>query len=150
MNAGGEISIIAVQKGKTFETYTTKRNTTINMVCEGNKTAQEMFKDAQDTNAMMTWVFRGLGFIVMWIGISMVFGPFVTFADVIPFLGDILGMGVGFFSFILAAVISLVVIAIAWIAARPLLGGGLLAAGIVLLVMAKSARGSKSKPAAAA
>ena len=56
--------------------------------------------------AMMTWILRLVGFIVMWIGISMVFGPFTTFADVIPFVGDLLGMGVGFFSFILAAVIA--------------------------------------------
>lgn len=65
----------------------------------------------------------------MALGIGMIFKPISTLGDVIPILGSILGMGTGILAFIVALLLSLVTIAIAWIAYRPVLGIILLAVG---------------------
>jgi hypothetical protein len=53
-------------------------------------------------------------------------------ADVIPFVGSLVGAGTGLASFLLAAMGSFVTIAIAWVFYRPVLGIALLlvAAGV--------------------
>jgi hypothetical protein len=67
---------------------------------------------------------------------------------VIPFIGDIIGMGTGLISFVLAGTISFLVIAIAWIFVRPLLGIVMLALAIGgFLYMRKLAAASKSAAA---
>jgi len=72
----------------------------------------------------------------MWIGFGMIMNPLSVLADVIPFLGTIIGWGTWLVAFVLAAVISLISFAIAWFAVRPILSGGILlvAAGIVFAV----------------
>jgi hypothetical protein len=52
--------------------------------------------------------------------------PLSVLGSVIPFIGSIIGMGTGLVSVVLAGTISLLVIAIAWIAVRPVLGIALL------------------------
>jgi hypothetical protein len=59
----------------------------------------------------------------------MLFKPLVMIGKVVPFIGSMIAAGTGLISFVLASVISLVVVAIAWIVYRPLLG-------IILLVIA--------------
>ncbi len=59
----------------------------------------------------------------------MIFKLLSVIADVLPILGDIVGAGTGIISFLLAAILSLITIAIAWIVYRPLLG-------IILIVIA--------------
>jgi hypothetical protein len=55
--------------------------------------------------------------------------------DVIPILNSIVGMGVSLVAFLVAAVFSLVTIAVSWIVVRPVLGISLLVAAAVLLVL---------------
>ena len=64
-------------------------------------------------------------------------------ADVIPILGNIVGAGTGIIAFLLAACLSLVTIAIAWVFYRPVLGISLLIVAAVLIVLVvKKLRGS--------
>lgn len=121
------VSLVGVQSGQTFVPYRTATDTTILLVEEGNLTAQQMFKMAQDRNSVMTWILRGLGFFLMFIGIFMLFRPIVVFADVVPIFGTMLGAGIGLFAFLGAAILSFITIAVAWIFYRPLLGIALLA-----------------------
>ena len=62
----------------------------------------------------------------MGIGLSMLFGPLVLLADFIPFLGGIVGKGTAIIAFLVAGIFSSVIIAVAWIAYRPLIGGAIL------------------------
>jgi len=63
-------------------------------------------------------------------GFMAIMKPLSVLGSVIPFLGNIIGMGTGLISFALAGTISFLVIAIAWIFVRPLLGIALLALAI--------------------
>ena len=73
-----------------------------------------------------------IGFFVMLLGITMVFKPIAVFGDVVPIIGTLLGAGIAVFAGAVAAALSLVTIAISWLAYRPLLG-------ITLLVLAAAA-----------
>jgi hypothetical protein len=95
-----------------------------------------MIKHEESENATLTWILRLVGFIVMSIGIGLLAGPIVTFADVIPIFGNILGAGVFVVAVGLGFVGSLITIAVAWIAVRPILGVCLLVAAAGALVLA--------------
>lgn len=132
-----QVSLVAVQTGETFSAYQAKAGDSVLLVEEGTHNAAEMFKAAQDANAVMTWILRALGFFLMFLGLFLVFRPIAVFGDVVPLFGTMLGAGVGIFAFMIAAVLSFVTIAVAWIFVRPLLGITLLVlavAGLVWLI----------------
>ncbi|MGA9796520.1 MAG: TMEM43 family protein [Rhizomicrobium sp.] len=124
--SGSTISVLAAQSGGGFATFTAPNGYTIHMASAGNHPATEMIAQQRSTESLITWILRGVGFVVMWIGFSMLLGPLATFASIVPFLGSIVRGAAAFVSFVIAVPLTLIVIAIAWIAFRPLLGGGLL------------------------
>lgn len=143
------ITVVAAQKGDTFMKYTVKSTKqTISHVMDGEIDAAGVFAAAERGNTLLAWILRLVGFLMMFIGIKMVLAPLQVLADVVPFIGSIVGFGTGLVAFAVAAPCALVTIAIAWIFYRPLLAGVLiaLAAAIVYLVWSKR----KAKQAAAA
>lgn len=128
-----DLTVIARQTGKSFAPYTTQAGNDILMVEVGNRTSEQMFTAAQSRNTMMTWGLRVAGFFCIFIGFSLIFAPLKVVADVIPFIGSIVGLGTGLAAFALAVPISLVVVAMAWIVYRPLLGIALLVAAIAVI-----------------
>ena len=124
------------------------------LVEEGTHTGAEMFQTAQSANTVMTWILRLVGFIVMFIGLGLIFRPFSVAGDVVPFIGNLLGVGIGFFAFVTSFVLTIITIAIAWIAVRPILGISLLvlaAGGLFWLISAnrKKKRALQAQPGAA-
>ncbi|MBY0526004.1 MAG: TMEM43 family protein [Gemmataceae bacterium] len=128
------VSVVAKQVKDSFEPYRTKADTTLNMLSVGTVSADQMFEQAKAANTFMTWILRLVGFILMAIGIALVFRPLVVMADVLPFLGDMLGMGVAFFACVIALPLSLFTIALGWVFYRPLVGIPLLLASVGILV----------------
>ncbi len=128
------ISVISGQQGDTFAPYQTKYNQ-IELVEKGVVSPDAMFKHAHNANAMLAWILRLVGFLMMFFGLKMIFEPLKVLADVVPFIGTIVGMGTGFIAFILAAGFSLITIAVGWVYYRPLIGIPLLIAGLVFLLM---------------
>jgi hypothetical protein len=131
----GTVSIIAKQKAGSFEPYIAKAGGTIEMLETGKQSAESMFASAQAANKMLTWVLRVVGFIMMLIGFNMLFRPLSVLADVVPFIGNIVGAGTGFIAFLLSLPLSLLVISVAWIFYRPLIGIPLVVAAIVGFVL---------------
>ncbi len=145
-----QVSLVGVQTAGSFAPYQAKAGDTVLLVEEGVHTAQAMFKTAQDQNTMLTWILRAVGFFLMFFGLLTVFKPISVFADVVPLVGTLLGAGLGFFAFLLAAVLSFLTIAVAWIFVRPLLGIGLLIlAGLGLTWLIQRGRAKKAQRAAA-
>lgn len=138
----GAFSILAAQVGETFGPYQTKAGDALSMITSGAVSAETMFKNAASANKIITWLARLGGFLFMAFGFMAVMRPLSVLGSVVPFIGSIIGMGTGLISFMLAATISLVVIAIAWIVVRPLLG-------ITVLVLAVGALVCTRKLAAA-
>lgn len=131
-----DITIVAKQIKDTFEPYRTRSGGTVELLRTGSYSAEEMFQKAQETNVIITWLLRGAGFILMLIGLKMLFGLLSVIADIIPLMGDMVAAGTGIIAFFISAVLSLTTIAAAWIVYRPILGIILLiAAGVLALAV---------------
>jgi len=133
-----DISLMYQQIGDTFAPYQTK-NGTIAELRTGIHSQEEMYESARSANAMTTWLLRLLGLVVMFIGLSMLFRPLSVLADVVPFIGNIVGVGTGVISFMIALGLSLLTIAVAWLFYRPLLSIVLMAliVGVIVLIIKK-------------
>jgi hypothetical protein len=143
----GTFSILAQQNSATFQPYATKAGDEIERVESGAVDAKLMFQHAQGENTIITWLLRLAGLVLMWIGFGLIFKPLSVLADVIPFLGSIVGAGGGFVALLIAMVGTFTTIAIAWLVVRPLLGGSLLIAAAAALFFAWRAATSRLKKA---
>ncbi|TVR02513.1 MAG: hypothetical protein EA398_07200 [Deltaproteobacteria bacterium] len=129
-----ESSIIGAQSGLGFAQYQTSAGRALLFVRTGNHTAEAMFADAMAANVAMTWFLRFLGWLMLFGGLMALFKPLAVVASVLPIAGSIVRTGSGIVAFLIATPIALIVIAIAWIVFRPLLGILLLILGIGLAV----------------
>ena len=146
-----DISIVAKQRGGGFVGYTAKNGKKIDMLSNGIRDAAEMFAAARRNNAIMTWLVRLGGFLLMYFGLSMVLKPLSVLGDVLPILGDIIGLGAGFVAGIVAIVCTLVTIAVSWLFYRPVMAVVLLAVAGFFVWKLIARRGSKkAQPAPAA
>ena len=146
-----DISLIAKQHGDTFVDYTAKNGKKLNYLHEGIADAAAMFETARSNNAIFTWLVRLAGFLLMYFGLSAVFKPLSVLADVLPILGDIVGIGTGLVAGLIAIICTLATIAVAWLFYRPVLGVALLAvAGFFvwkLMQKRKAAKAAAAPPA---
>lgn len=139
-------SIMAQQAGNSFTPYLAKAGGKIELLVDGVQSAELMIEAEQASNRMLTWILRGGAFLVMFIGLTMVFRPLSVLADVLPILGSIISFGTGIVAFLIAAILSLVTIAIAWIVYRPLLGIALIVvAGGLAFAMKGKLKGAAPK-----
>lgn len=148
----GPVSLVGKQVSSTMEPYQTEAGDKLLMVRPDTMSAAAMFEAAHADNVLMTWLMRFGGFMMMFIGLGLIFGPVKVIADKVPFIGPAISGGVGLIAFLLAAFLSLFTIAISWIVARPLVGVLLMVASVGALVgvvmVVKKAKG-KVVPAAA-
>ena len=59
----------------------------------GSRTLEQVASGAASEQAASVWLLRILGVGLMWLGFVLLFGPVVRLADVLPFLGNLLGFG---------------------------------------------------------
>lgn len=131
--AEGEVSILAKVVGDTFEAYTSNGKN-LCTIKAGAHSAESMFEAKKGANKSMLWAFRILGILLAIGGFRSIFSIIETLFKVLPFLANIVGLGTGLVSKVLGVIWSLIVILIAWIAYRPALAIGLLAAAVALFV----------------
>jgi hypothetical protein len=144
----GVVSVVAAQSGNGLTAFKADAGGTIEMLATGSQTAAQMFETAHQGNKMMTWILRVLGFVLMMIGFNLLFRPLSVLADVVPFIGTIVGAGTGIIAFLLSFVISITVIAVAWIFYRPLIGVSLLVlVGVGLYFLFKKMSAKKAQVA---
>lgn len=131
-----QVSIIAKQTQNSLSPYQTNAGRDIELITVGTTTAQEMFKSEQQSNTVITWILRLVGFLLMLFGLLMIASPLTTLLDIIPLVGgffsSIVGASVFLFSLGVSLVLSLVTISIAWIVFRPLLALSILAFAIAM------------------
>ena len=124
------VSIMARQMGSGFETYEMPNGYQIFLVRDGIRSSEEMIKHQRDTEKLITWLLRGLGLILMWMGFCLVMGPLRALANVLPFLASVAGFAIAVVALALTLPIGLGTIGIAWLFYRPIMGLILLAVGI--------------------
>jgi len=139
-----DISLIAQVDGSTFKAYRAKNGQSFSRVQMGTVSADEMILQARSENNMLTWVLRLVGVLLIVIGLKGMFGLLPMLFKVLPFLGSIVGAGVGLVSWILGLAWSFIIIAIAWLVFRPIIGISLLVLAIAGIVFLKR-RGKKNE-----
>jgi hypothetical protein len=139
-----DISLIAQVDGSTFKVYRAKNGQSFSRVQMGTVGVDEMIEQARSENNMLTWVLRLVGVLLIVIGLKGMFGLLPMLFKVLPFLGSIVDAGVGLVSWILGLAWSLIIIAIAWLVFRPIIGISLLVLAIAGIVFLKR-RGKKNE-----
>lgn len=134
------LSLIAVQTGDTFRSYRAKSGYHVNLLNMGVLTPEQMFERAHFENKLILWILRAVGWLLMFIGLRCLFGVLSVLADVIPFLGNLVDVGVGIVCFLLSFIFSLLIIAVAWFWYRPLLSLALVGVALVCFYFLRSRR----------
>ena len=124
-----KVTVMAVVDGDSFKAFKAKNGKRFQRLVMGKKSGDEIIDIEKETNNMLLWVFRIFGVMLVIGGLKGIFGFLETVLKVVPFIANIFGWGVGVVCTILGLVWSLIVIAIAWLFYRPILG-------ITLLVIA--------------
>ncbi|KTD43152.1 TMEM43 family protein [Legionella parisiensis] len=140
------VSIIGQQTGETFQPYFAPAGQSIMLLSTGQHSSDEMIAHAQSENTLLAWVLRLFSLLILIGGFSLIMKPLVILADVVPFLGSIVGFGTGFIAFLLGFCVWLIVTAIAWFATRPLFSISLLIIAVVGGYMLIQLRTKKNKP----
>lgn len=133
----GTLSIVAAQTKQSFAPYTTQNGREIELVEAGNVPAPQMFAHAQAANRTLTWILRAVGFAAMFFGGLLLLGPISALAHILPFLGSLVEIGFAIVAFFISAILSMLVIATAWIVYRPILGIALIVVAIGCFVLLK-------------
>jgi hypothetical protein len=147
------VTVVAQQAGASFAAWTSPTKQAVEWLYPGTLTIAGVCEQKRTANTIITWVLRGVGFLLMVVGLSMIFKPLEVVADVIPFLGDLVGMGFFLVALGMSFVFSMLTIALAWVAHRPLVGIPMLIAAVAVfgaLIMKARARKAGAAPAAPA
>jgi hypothetical protein len=147
-----QVSVVGQQAGSSFTGYQTSAGDALLLLKEGTLNAAQMFEAAQNDNVAMTWVLRFVGWLMMLIGLGLVFRPFAVIGDRFWFLGTLAGAGLALSAFAIASSLSILTIALSWVFFRPLMGIGLLllGGGALTLYVRRAIQKRRAKTAAAA
>ena len=132
-----KVTVMAVVDGDTFKPFKAKNGKRFQTLLMGQKSGDEIIEAEKEANNMILWFLRILGVMIVIGGLKGIFGFIETILKVVPFIAGIFGWGVGLVCTVLGVVWSLIVIALAWLFYRPLLGISLLVlAGLLIWVFA--------------
>ena len=131
-----EVSLIAQVSGKSFVSYISAQKKSVNYVTEGNKSAAEMIQEMRTQDKIFKWVMRLIGVMLIFGGYASLISPLTKLASFVPLVGNVINGALMLVIGLIGLAHSLLVIAVAWIVYRPLLGIVLLAACAGLGVLA--------------
>lgn len=107
---GFEGTVFGEAQGGKLVRYTDEDGNTLFRIFEGGKA--EALATLHGEYAFMLWLFRLIGFLMMWFGLQAVLGPLSTMFDILPFLGGLSRAAVGGVTLLIALVLSAVTIVI--------------------------------------
>ncbi|XP_065066872.1 transmembrane protein 43-like [Rhopilema esculentum] len=131
------VSIIARQNGEFLSHYQTKAGDRLEILYDGDFTAQEIFENEHRTNTFITWLVRGIGWLLMFIGMQMITDIVRQIVSFIPIIRDLVGLATLLLSFTLATSLALLTIAVGWFAYRPLLSLAIVVGAAVPIILSK-------------
>ena len=134
------ISILQKVVGDTFESFIAKNGKSFSKLEMGTVSADNMIEHQKAANKMWLWILRIIGILLVVSGFRGLVNFLSTVFAVVPFVQRIIGAGVNLVATIVGLVWSLIVIALAWVAHRPVLAIVLLvvAAALVFLLLSRS------------
>jgi len=126
------MSVVAVQTGGVLAAFHDANGYKIALADAGVVPGAVMFKEKAQEESVFTWILRAVGFVLMLIGFWLMGSPLGVVLGVIPLLETMAEAGAFLIALIVSVPLTLVVIAAAWMAHRPLIGVGLIVGAIGL------------------
>jgi len=129
------VTVFGQQNGERLTPYLYEKSSTFFRALNGDRNTA--IQELQTEHTIITWLLRGAGFLMIWIGLLLIVSPLGTVAGVLPILKQITGFVSGIITFIVALVIWGVVTLIAvilhnfWLA----IGAALLVIGVVFFFL---------------
>jgi hypothetical protein len=108
-----KVTLFGKLNDKTFGPYLDKNNNRFYQIFVGSK--EDAITSLHQSYVMWKWIVRGVGFLMMWIGLGMILGPIQMIANFLPILGQISGSLIGLITFVVALVLSGVTILVAMV-----------------------------------
>jgi len=88
----------------------------------GEKSVDDCFTHLTQSNSLITWMSRLIGWLLMGSAIAMFLSPLTTFLDVIPLIGWLGNMAISVISAFVTLWLTLVIITLAYLTYHPSLG----------------------------
>ena len=139
------VSIVWKQMGNELTSYKVSNWRNINLLSQGNVSAEDMFLQAQKENVMMTWIIRLIGLLLMYCWFASMFKFIETLAKVLPFLANIIGVWTGIIALWLTIIVWFLTIWLAWLAVRPVIWIWCLVVAICGIFLLKKSKKNKSE-----
>ncbi len=118
LRPGAKVTLFGVLDGGSVRAYKDKDSTLFRAV-PGSR--EEAITTMHSEHQTVGWVLRIVGFLMMWFGLILFFGPINTLLDVIPFLGSAGRFLIAVAMFPIAFVLTLVTVILSIIAHSPIL-----------------------------
>ena len=132
-----KVTVMAVVDGDTFKPYKAKNGKRFQTLVMGKNSGDEIIDEEKEVNNIFLWILRIVGALMVIGGLKGIFDFIITILKVVPFIANIIGWGIGVVCTVVGIAWSLIIIAIAWLFYRPLLGISLLVlAGFLVWVFA--------------
>ena len=126
---GTNVTVFGQQQGGQLTTFVYKGKAKLFRLFDVDRAAA--IEKLKVEHKILGWAIGIGGFLLMWIGMTMVFGPLIAVAKIIPFLGQIGERAVGCATFPLAAVLSLIIVFVSKVVHSPIV---MLILGVVVTV----------------
>jgi hypothetical protein len=128
-------AIVAQDVAGTLSPYQAANGYVIALLEPGVVSGAQLFSERKQREGKLTWIFRGVGFVLMLVGFMMMMSFVVTLSSVIPFLSGLVEGGAFVIAITAAVPITLLTIAFAWLTLRPLIATPLILAAVGFFVM---------------
>jgi hypothetical protein len=99
-----------------IEAYTTNNNNLIYRYFNGETSIRSVVSLLQSEYELSLWIFRGVGFLMLFVGLLLVLKPLMSVLNVIPFFGDLgnfllmlMSFGVSLLLTVITIILSLIV-----------------------------------------
>jgi predicted Zn finger-like uncharacterized protein len=121
-------TLFGTLNGTSIEPYVHKSGKQLYRAITGSREAA-IAKMASEHH-LVTWLLRGGGFLMMWVGLGLLLGPVNAVLDFVPLFGGLSRALIGLATFVIALCLSITIIVVSMIAHNPVL---LIGAVIVVL-----------------
>lgn len=140
------VTVWAKVINNTFEAYQCDNGYSVSALKMGTQSLDRTFQEEQEDNSSTAWILRLIGVVFIVFGLRGMFGILVILLKVVPFLSDIMSVGVNLVCILVGLIWSFLIIAIAWIFYRPILAIALLlAAGALIFFLIKRSKANKQE-----
>src|SRR6185312_8952136 len=113
-------SVVAGQSGSTLAPFAGRGGYSIALIKPGVVSADALFKAKKAEEGTLTWILRAVGFVLMLVAFLLIASPISTVLAVVPLFEWVAETGIFLVALSLSIPLTLIVIAVAWIAHRPI------------------------------